>query len=390
MPTTRLASQDLVGTSPPSLFVGRHGYPKVLVGPMLPPDHRDADAARGLDDPRTWITRNIPEIVGQRSSLVRTTHAVRVDAAHGGRDVFSSDRIVRVSQELAIAARPVDAEVRLDRPVQFGDVTVGEFTPPHGPTAQVERAALTENVRVEAKVERKVSDTDARAADAAAELYQSGTDSYQIERILSAGLLGQASRRRLVPTRWAITATDDQLGHHLIDKVVDFQVKGDIRVHFAERLGNRFFVLFWPRSWAFESIEAWMKGNFWTQGREAATVPESVVETDWEDHRGRKTYAASAGGYYATRLAVLEHLVERREQATAVVLREITDAYTTPLGVWVVREACKAALAAKPLLFEDLDAATRHVGRHALHKRWTRDAPMLDRLRREPSLDSFT
>ncbi len=374
----QVAGRDLVGSSPPSLFVGRHGYPKVSIGPMLPPDHRAEENARLLDDPRSWLGMTIPDVVGLRSSLVRTTHSVRVDQA--ARD---PDRITRLSQELAVAARPVDTEVRLKRVPSFTTPNVGEFTAPHGPTVGVERAQLVENVRVERPVERVTSDTDLRAGEGLAELYRSGTDLYQLERILSAGMLGLESKRRLVPTRWAITATDDQVGQALIPKVLALPTLDKPTLHVGERFGNRFFVLLLPRVWAYELVEAWLKGNFW--GRDAA----EIVESDWEDHTGRTAYAATAGGYYACRLPILEHLLKVGRQATAIVLREVTDEYTTPLGVWVVREVTRLATEAKPLVFEDLDAALRHVGRHARLKTWQAHAPFLERVRRQRSLDAF-
>jgi DNA repair protein NreA len=384
MPTVQLKGRDLVGSSPPSLFVGRYGYPNVSVGPMLPPEHREAESAALLDSPRKWMAMGIPDVVGLRSSLVRTTHKVKVqDASHAAGDVFSSDRITRLSQELAIAARPVDAEVRLTRIPKFGIPTVGEFTAPHGPTVGVERALLTENARVERPVERVVQDTDLRAGEGLVELYKGGTDLYQLERILSAGMLGLDRSRKLVPTRWSITATDDQLGKALIDQVRGLPTLDKPTLHFGERFGNRFFVLLLPRVWGFDSIEAWLKGNFW--GRDAA----AIVEADWEDHDGRTAYASTAGGYYATRLSVLEHLVAIGRQATAVVLREITDAYTTPLGVWVVRETCRLAMESKPLVFEDLGSALRHIDRHALLKSWQAHAALLGRLRTQRSLEDY-
>jgi hypothetical protein len=330
------------------------------------------------------MSMGIPDVVGLRSSLVRTTHKVKVqDAAHAPGDVFSGDRITRLSQELAIAARPVDTEVRLTRVPKFGVPTVGEFTAPHGPTVGVERAQLAENARVERPVERIVHDTDLRAGEALVELYKGGTDLYQLERILSAGMLGLDQNRKLVPTRWSITATDDQLGKNLIPQVLSFPTIDKPTVQFGERFGNRFFVLLLPRLWGFDSIEAWLKGNFWS--RDAA----GIVEEDFEDHAGRTAYAATAGGYYATRLSVLEHLVAMRRQATAIVLREITDAYTTPLGVWVVRETCRLALEQKPLAFEDVESALRHIDRHALCKPWQSYARLLRQVRTQRTLGEF-
>lgn len=384
LPKVQLKGRDLVGSSPPSLFVGRYGYPNVSVGPMLPPEHRESEAARLLDAPRQWMGMTIPDVVGLRSSLVRTTHKVKVaGAAHAPGDVFSGDRILRLSQELAIAARPIDTEVRLTRVPKFDVPTVGEFTAPHGPTVGVERAQLTENAKVERPVERIVSDTDLRASEGLVSLYRGGTDVYQLERILSAGMLGLDRTRRLVPTRWSITATDDQVGKALIDHVRQLPTIDKPTLHFGERFGNRFFVLLLPRVWGFDSIEAWLKGNFWS--RDA----DSIVEADWEDHDGRTTYASTAGGYYATRLSVLEHLLSLGRQATAIVLREITDAYTTPLGVWVVREACRLAVESKPLVFEDVEAALRHIDRHCLLKEWQGHAQLLRLVRMQRSLDTY-
>ncbi len=378
LPKIEVRSRDLFGSSPPSLFVGRHGYPRVNVGPMLPPEHREAAAARSLDAPREWLGLAIPDVVGLRSSLVRTTHKVPVTAPAG-----EVDRITALSQELALAARPVDTEVRLTRIPRFGIPTVAEFTAPHGPTVGVERAVLAENPRVERPVERVTSDTDLRAAEGLVELYRGGTDRYQLERILSAGLLGLKPQRRLVPTRWAITATDDMVGEDLRREVLGFPTIDKPEVRFAERFGNRFHVLLLPRVWGFDSIEVWLKGNFWSRGAEA------IAEEDWEDHSGRTTYAATAGGYYATRLSVLEHLARIRRQATVIVLREITDAYTTPLGVWVVRETSRLAMEAKPLVFEDVESALRHVDRRALWKPWRKEAHLLTAVRAQRTLEGF-
>src|SRR5688500_5051138 len=83
LPKVQVKGRDLMGSSPPSLFVGRYGYPSVSVGPMLPPEHREDESARLLDAPRRWMSMGIPDVVGLRSSLVRTTHKVKVqDAAH--------------------------------------------------------------------------------------------------------------------------------------------------------------------------------------------------------------------------------------------------------------------------------------------------------------------
>src|SRR5437867_3951095 len=74
MKTTPLIDDTaLDGSSPPGVFVGRFGYPKVFVGPLIPPLHGDTEI---LDTPEKWIGRSLDEVVGFRSQLVRAKPAV--------------------------------------------------------------------------------------------------------------------------------------------------------------------------------------------------------------------------------------------------------------------------------------------------------------------------
>ena len=64
-----------------------------------------------------------------------------------------------------------------------------------------------------------------------------------------------------------------------------------------------------PRSFSFELVEIWMSGSVW--------APEGFIGGDREDARPKKEYSSLAGGYYAARLAVLEHLSARGRAAAA-------------------------------------------------------------------------
>ena len=58
----------IAGSSPPGVFVGRFGYPKVFVGPMVPPVSGDTEI---LDTPEWWMGKGFDEIVNFRYSLLR-------------------------------------------------------------------------------------------------------------------------------------------------------------------------------------------------------------------------------------------------------------------------------------------------------------------------------
>src|SRR5207245_11633099 len=56
-----LQTTNLFGASPPSAFVGSWGYPKVLVGPLVPPV-RDEDTSI-LDASESWLSSELPAIL---------------------------------------------------------------------------------------------------------------------------------------------------------------------------------------------------------------------------------------------------------------------------------------------------------------------------------------
>jgi hypothetical protein len=63
-----------------------------------------------------------------------------------------------------------------------------------------------------------------------------------------------------------------------------------------------------------------------------------------EGYEGRTGYVEeTAGAYYASRLAVLEHLESVGRQAKCLVLREVSDDYWAPVGVWQIRESVRNA-----------------------------------------------
>jgi len=61
------------------------------------------------------------------------------------------------------------------------------------------------------RLRKKFYDTDVKAETAIDELHSKGVDNYKIQQSLSTGILGQEENRKLVPTRWSITASDDMI-----------------------------------------------------------------------------------------------------------------------------------------------------------------------------------
>ncbi|NOQ33089.1 MAG: hypothetical protein GQ567_02665, partial [Methanosarcinales archaeon] len=151
-------SDNLFGASPPSVFVGRKGYPDIFAGPLVPPNVGDSEA-RQYDDPKELLKIGIDEVIGLRSRLVRSYSRMDVKDAKAPKNPF-----LLTSQELAMAETPVDTEVWFTKPVDVNVAFDGTLMP-MGPAGEIKSITLAENPKVPGKVDYLVSDTDVLAAD---------------------------------------------------------------------------------------------------------------------------------------------------------------------------------------------------------------------------------
>lgn len=336
---------DIDGASPPSVFVGRIGYPYVYAGPLVPPVHEDTSL---FDMPELWFGKSIDEIVGFRSMLIRGKHRVHV------RNFEEAGKIMDKTRELALSIGPVDVELALkNRPRRY--LILDDEVQPFGPSASIQDMRIG-TARWDHQIEKCYVDTDLKAAEAVATLYERGVLVTRIQRAFSIGAFGLKQNRRMVPTRWSITAVDSILSKNLIEQIKTYPEINEYRVYESRYLDNRFEVLVMPGPWSYEAMEAWYPGTVWNPSGTSI-----VMFFDWEGHEGRTTYADIGGCYYAARLAVCELLQRERRQATVVVLREAHPGYIMPVGVWQVRENVRNAMRQAPLKYNTLEEALARV-----------------------------
>jgi hypothetical protein len=373
----RLESPNLAGASPPSVFIGAWNYPKVYAGPMVP--HLMWDDTTRLDNPVQWLDEGIEDIISYRLSLTRSHRRVDVH------DAAAPDRSLRSVQELAMASLPVDTEVTLAG-VPKGRLSFSRWTPPMGPTAAIKELKLTENPHVHPKIEYLTGDKDCLAQVAVSELYAAGISAYQLTRLLSVGVLGKERARRLVPTKWSITAVDDVAGKQLHRQVLDHPVINEYWVWGGQAVGNRMGILFLPTPWMFEVLEYWIPSTIVRAPRDI------VIPSDYEFTAGRKTYAKTIGGaYYAARLPVLTRLKEWGRQAAAIIFLEVHPEWL-PLGVWRVREICRQALSTTPTRCGSLEEALAEAAQYLTTpmQHWVHQSKILRHHRTQSTLLQFT
>ncbi len=316
----------------PNVFVGRYGYPDVNVGILSTEDYEHHD------DPKYWSEKETPigNIVDMRSVMVNSTFKMNAKSF--------DEKFRDVSEEVAMASKPVDVEINLEDKPEF-KLSTNQDLMPQGPSVKLEKARITENPKVPRQVEKAVYDDEWKAQDAITTLYDKNIDEHHLTKLLSIGNLGHKTERKLVPTRWSITAVDSNLSKDLREEVKDYQ-EYDFVAHFGGHYGNYFLILFFPEVWSYELIETFVGNQDVIQNGNWRSA------SDCEGYDGRTSYVdETAGAYYATRLALLEYLQNKKRQASCLVLRFITNEYTVPLGVWVVREGVRKALESEPLKF---------------------------------------
>ncbi len=326
-----IRNQDLEAPTPPSILVGEHGYPKVNIyfttapGSNFPSLH---------DDPVTWA-RN-------RFSLRRII-ALRSQTVSGLIKARALDPWELYEKEISLAAvsyKPVTAEILLEKkpkPSMLFDGTVK----PIGPSSPAKRIIVEENPRIPRPIEKIMVD-DLKSSKAVFRLYSEGIDLYTIIKAFTLGMTGQLRHRRIVPTRWGITAVDTIIGNNLLKRIQAYPLIDSVTVFHGNYIGNYYTIILIPQSYRAEWIEIWYPETPWVQG----SSKPAVVKV-YEDRIG--VFDKMDGGFLAARTAVAEKLYEMKRQAAVLIIREVLPSYYAPVGNWQIREAVRNILVNPPV-----------------------------------------
>ena len=163
-------------------------------------------------------------------------------------------------------------------------------------------------------------------------------------------MFGLQKTRRLIPTGWSISATDDIISKKLISSIGIYPSIDSFEIYKCAHLGNHYSIILIPdKIWSFEVQEGWLDPN-----------GNLGIGADFESPQGLDHYPSIAGAYFAARLSVAEYLFKKRKKASVLILREIHPEYFVSLGVWQVRKEIRACLNSKGKTFESFDSALKY------------------------------
>ena len=204
--------------TPPAVFVGsKLKYPAVNVGILSPPEKEEN--AWLFDAQNYWAEKefNLTDVIKFRRSLINSRFKSNIHAINSRKSEINK-KFLEISQELSMATGSVDLELELKKKATIR-LDFDKINMPQGPRAELKAVRLTENPKIPKKIDKIVSDIDLKSVNAINNLYKKQVNEHSLSKLLSMGMFGLKKDRRLVPTRWSITATDDIVGKNLLDKI---------------------------------------------------------------------------------------------------------------------------------------------------------------------------
>ena len=347
--TRKLEELDFLSNSPPSIFIGsKLKYPNVNIGVLTP--SQPLKQVNILNNQNEWtnLDLSIKQILNLRNQLINSRYQTQVK---------TTSKLTDKSQEIGMSSKPTDLELNIKRIPRYMK-ELDTITKPLALSAPLKNIRITQNTKIHTKVDKVFSDTDLKASEAINYLYKHEFDESFLQQLLSIGSLGIKKNRRLVPSKWSITATDDIIGKEIIKEIRNYNSIDDYKLFFNNYLGNYYFILLLPELFSYELFEYSIR---------CGRITEEW--TDFEDYFGRKTYASnSVGGYYSVRLSVLEYLKKIKRQASVFIIRFETEEYWANLGVWVTRNCARRAMNNKHISFYSRENALDFMRNYIFNK----------------------
>ena len=230
-------------------------------------------------------------------------------------NIYKSKKAVGIASEF-------ENELRFDKVALSGDFGI------LGSKNSLVNVKATENTQTSTKIEKYITN-DIKAKEAIISLYESKVNESQITNLLSLGNFGLNFNKKMVPTKWAISAYDQTIEKYLFEEMRNYKPIDKYELYNFKDKGNEFVIILFPYIFSAEVVE---------------TFP-GAIERDVINFENKldKENPATAGGYYATKLAIFEHLRNRKKLTAFISLRVIAD-YELPLGVVFVRETVRLAM----------------------------------------------
>ncbi|MCA9495379.1 MAG: hypothetical protein KC589_00415 [Nanoarchaeota archaeon] len=301
---------------PCSAIVGEKNYPNLATHNISNENQKSS-----YQNTSEIVKKNYNDIIKLKAkNILGTTNQIYIKK--------TNEKINEEIQNIYKSKKSIEFASNFEKELSFKKILINKVSGIIGSKNPLISLKATQNTTTSKQIE-KYSKNDIKAKEAIISLYERGINEHQIINLLALGSFGIQINKKLVPTKWAISAYDQTLEKHLHKKIIYYKPIEDFEIYEHKDKGNHFVIILIPDTFQAEIIESF----------------PGAIEKDYVnfDNKLHKESPETSGGYYATKFPIFEQLIERKKQAAFISLRIISN-YDIPLGVVFVRESVRAAL----------------------------------------------
>lgn len=304
-------------------------------------------------------------------------------------------------QDVYASKKAIESTHKFEDEIKVGKVLSSKVAGLLGNSTKLQSISVDDNISISKLIEKhRVGET--KSKDAILELYYKGFNDNQIRSMLSLGSFGIDVNKVLVPTKWSISACDSVIEQDLYKKVIEYPISNDYEIFEHQDKENHFIIIFLPETFCSEVVETWRIKD--EQGTRTTQTEFDKVSRTWHEGRGwalerdfvrnnnklQTKEPQCAGGYYATKLVMFEHLYAKKRQSACISIRVIGE-YEIPLGVIFVRECVREAIKKNPVLstqneFEFYEFMKKN---YNLHNQFLHNSPVLKEIKQFKTLNKW-
>jgi hypothetical protein len=247
-----------------------------------------------------------------------------------------NDRLKNEISNIYKSKKEIEFTSEFEKELKFNKVVLNKVSGIVGSKNPLLTLSANENSKTSKQIE-KYTQTDIKAKEAIITLYERGVNEHQIINLLALGEFGININKKLVPTKWSITAYDQTIEKHLHKKIINYPSIENFEIYYYKNKSDTHIMILLPDTYMGEHFEDWHNDS------DSVSEPQVGVDYVGFDNRLRTSEPNNAGGYYATKIAINEYLNSRKKQASFIAIRIIRN-YDVPLGVVFVRECVRECL----------------------------------------------
>ena len=320
-----------------------------------------------FDHPEAWRGLDRKAVLRMRQQLYR--FVLPADAKE-----MTPHSLVEVLQTVALSVSPVVLEVDSPHLPRAELKGVGGQCP-MGPLIECKSLDIVSSPEI-SRVAKRICDKDVLSADSVWQLLDYDYTLDQVSRMMSVGLLGRLSRRRLVPLRSAYKAVIDSYLTRAIMNLIELPFLSSIELHASSFYGDSFTILLRPGE---PRVDYLRLESF--NGLNTLRTSFDGIDTQATDPK-TSFYADNA------RFAAYRSMINNRESSHVVIFHQCRDPRNLILGPWMARAGVRYALEGDGVALDNMQNAINVLNSFLKPKLdyWALDSPLLSRLHEEVSI----